>query len=319
MKAAILTNNGFQIDEQPIPTPGPGELLVKNIATGICEGDVFVYRSRTAEFPPTLLGHESTGIVEAIGTGVTGFTPGDKITAIGGAYADYFTAPTTTLVKLPDSINPLHALGEPIACCIHAANRFGIRLGDRVTVLGCGFMGLICLQLANRQGASFICALDPIKERRDMACQLGADVALNPIDQQPQDILGTYGEFDVVIEAAGVTNTVDMSGDLVKQHGRIIIVGYHQSHQGIRHINMKQWNFKAIDVINGHVRRHDEKQAAMAAGMALLANGRLKHRPPRHILPPHRRRHRLPASHQPQTRPLQSHPPHQLIASQLHQ
>ena len=59
----------------------------------------------------------------------------------------------------------------------------------------------------------------------------------------------------MVIEAAGVQSAVDLCTELVTQHGKIILVGYHQSNDGMRNVNMQQWNFKAIDVINGHVRR----------------------------------------------------------------
>ncbi|MEZ4591950.1 MAG: zinc-binding dehydrogenase [Chloroflexota bacterium] len=97
--------------------------------------------------------------------------------------------------------------------------------------------------------------------------------------RSPQQILEAHGEFDVVIEAAGVQSAVDLCTELVKQHGRIILIGYHQANNGLRTVNMQQWNFKAIDVINGHVRRQDEKLAAMAQGMALMQQGHLQTEP----------------------------------------
>ncbi|MBN1259166.1 MAG: zinc-binding dehydrogenase, partial [Anaerolineae bacterium] len=164
-----------------------------------------------------------------------------------------------------------------VACCVHAAERFGIRPGDRVAVVGCGFMGLVCMQLARYQGAGHILAVDPIDERRAMALQLGADAALDPTACVIADPY--KGEFDVVIEAAGVPAAIDLSTDMVKQHGRIIVVGYHQSNGGLRTVNMQLWNYKAIDVINGHVRRDDEKLAAMRKGVALMQEGILTTEP----------------------------------------
>jgi threonine dehydrogenase-like Zn-dependent dehydrogenase len=136
-------------------------------------------------------------------------------------------------------------------------------------------MGQVCLQLARYQGAGFICAVDPLPDRRDLAVQFGATAAVNPFEQDAAAMLAQYGEFDVVIEAAGTQSVIDLATDLVKQHGRMILVGYHQSNNGQRSVNMQQWNFKAIDVVNGHVRRNDEKLAAMKEGVRLMQQGHL--------------------------------------------
>lgn len=281
MKAAILTESGFEIHSISQPTIADHEVLVKTLACGVCSGDLFVYKNR-ADFVATYnrLGHEASGEVVAVGEGVTDVQLGDVVTALAlPAYSEYFVAPSDTVVKLPDTVDPTYALGEAIACCVHAANRFGIRPGDKVAIVGCGFMGLVCQQLAKHQGADFICAIDPLASRRAMSEQLGADVTYNPFEQSSADILAAHGEFDVVIEAAGVQSAIDLSTDLVTQHGRIILVGYHQSNNGQRTVNMQQWNFKAIDVVNGHVRREDEKVEAMRQGMALMAQGHIMTEP----------------------------------------
>jgi threonine dehydrogenase-like Zn-dependent dehydrogenase len=83
------------------------------------------------------------------------------------------------------------------------------------------------------------------------------------------------GEFDVVIEAAGVQSALDLSCDLVKKHGRIVIVGHHKTQDGLRTVNMNQWNWKALDIVNGHVHKYDEKLEAMREGVALMQQGRL--------------------------------------------
>lgn len=276
MDAALLTHSDFSLQVIGAPAPGPNEVLVRTLACGICEGDLFVYRNRQEYAKePLLLGHEGSGIVEAVGERVTTVAPGDLVTALGGAYGDYFVAPETMVAPLPAGVDPRLALGEPVACCVHAGNRFGVRPGDRVAVVGCGFMGLVCLQLARIQGASYICAIDPLEERRAMALQLGADAAhSSDALAEPVDLVA-LGEFAVVIEAAGVPSAIDLATALVAQHGRIVLVGYHQSHGGLRTVNMQQWNFKAIDVVNGHVRRDDEKYAAMRQGLDLMAAGRL--------------------------------------------
>ena len=277
MKTAILTPRGFEIEESPLPPVGDDQVLIRTLACGVCTGDLFVYKNReTLALKYPRLGHEATGVVAAIGRSVTDFQVGDVVTSLGHpAYAEYFVCQATALVQLPPEVDPIYALGEAIACCVHAANRFGTQPGDRVAIIGCGFMGLICLQLAKRQGAGFVCAFDPIAERREMSHRFGADVAYDP-----QAVAATeLGEFDVVIEAAGVQGAVDLGTELVRQHGRFILVGYHQSNNGRRIVNMQQWNFKAIDVINGHVRRLGEKVEAMRQGMELMRQGHLDTKP----------------------------------------
>ncbi|MCE9616054.1 MAG: zinc-binding dehydrogenase [Lentisphaerae bacterium] len=277
MKAAFLTRQGFEFREQDIPSCGPDEVLVKTLVCGVCEGEVQHYRIRANMNPPEyLLGHEGSGIVEKVGANVTGLKAGDAVTALGGKFTEYFVVPAERLVKLPSGVDPRWALGEPVACVIHAGNRFGTRVGDRVAVVGCGFMGLVALAVARLQGAAFICAFDPIPSRLKMAEQMGADVRINPQGRTPADVLKEVGgEFDVVIEAAGVQSAIDWCGELVRQHGRIVLIGYHMSDGGKRTINMQLWNYKAIDVVNGHCRRRAEKMAAMEAGVRLMAAGRL--------------------------------------------
>lgn len=281
MHVAILTPNGFELREIAIPTIGDAEILVKTAVCGICSGDVFVYKNRqTLAQQHSRLGHEASGHIVAVGRSVTGFTVGERVTALSyPAYADYFVARPDELAKLPDEVDSLHALGEAIACCVHAANRFGIQPGDRVAVLGCGFMGQLCLQLACYHGAGFICAVDPMADRRKLAGQFGANATVNPFEQDTAAMLAQFGEFDVVIEAAGTQSVIDLATELVKQHGRIILVGYHQSNDGRRTVNMQQWNFKAIDVVNGHVRRNDEKLVAMKEGVRLMQQGHLNTAP----------------------------------------
>ena len=274
MRQAILTRDGFRLSDAAVPQPAADEVLVKTIGCGVCGGDLHVFSVRDElGARETVLGHEASGVVVDVGAEVHDFAVGDLVTAIGGAYADFFVAGTDTVMKLPDSVDPIFALGEPLACCVHASERFGTRPGDRVAVVGCGFMGLICLQLARLQGAGEIVAIDPVPYRRDMALRLGADRAIHPDDAAVDD--PKTGAFEVVIEAAGVPSAVDLASELVTQHGRITLVGYHESNSGLRTVDMQLWNFKAIDVINGHVRRHDEKMQAMARAIDLLANGKL--------------------------------------------
>lgn len=276
MKVAVLTRQGFEFREQDIPPCGAGEVLVKTLVCGVCESELQHYRVRAGMEPPEyVLGHEGSGIVDQVGGNVAGFKVGDAVTALGGKFAEYFTVPADRLVKLPAGVDPRWALGEPVACVIHAGNRFGIRVGDRVAVIGCGFMGLLCLMVARLQGAAFTCAFEAMPWRMETARQFGADAAVNTRERTPADVLKEFGEFDVVIEAAGVQSALDWCGELVRQHGRIVLVGFHTVDGGKRTVNMQLWNYKAIDVANGHCRKRAEKMAAMQAGVNLMDAGRL--------------------------------------------
>ncbi len=280
MKQAVLTAKGFELREVDAPEPGPGQVLVQSLGLGICEGDVFRYRQFTGSQPAAdeevWLGHEGSGVVVKVGDGVKDVAAGDAVTALAGPYAEQFIIWSGGLVKLPEGLEPRRGLGEPVACCVHAAWRFGIRLGDRVAVIGAGFMGQMCLQLARLLGAAEVCSFDVLPWRLPVAEGLGADRTVDPSGKEPKDVLDELGEFDVVIEAAGTQSAVDLATALVRQHGRIVLVGYHQTGGGMRDVNMQQWNFKAIDVVNGHVRNNREKREAMAAGMRLVASGRLR-------------------------------------------
>jgi threonine dehydrogenase-like Zn-dependent dehydrogenase len=272
MKAAVLTRSGFLVREVKIPDIDEGELLIQIDACGVCSGDVFVYQNRhkLAETLPRLE-HEASGVIVEMGTKVAGFEICDPVTTFAvPAYAEYLAATPETVVKIPAEIDPSHALGEPIACCVHAGTRFGTRSGDRVAMVGCGFMGLISQQLVRYQGAGFICAIDPIEHRLELAKRFGANATAHPIEVSAGQILNSHGPFDLVIEAAGNQSALDLCTPLVKEHGRIILVGYHQSNDGIRTVNMEQWNLKAIDVVNGHVRNESEKLEAMQVGMEFL-------------------------------------------------
>lgn len=278
MKAAILTAEGFVIKEEKTPECGLNQVLVKSAGCGVCEGDVFRYVTRNdgaADHNGIRLGHEGSGIVAAVGHNVTGFKVGDKVTALGGDYAEYFVTTPDKLAVVPEGIDVKMALGEPIACCMSGARRFGVKMGDRVAIIGAGYMGLNCLQLVKLQGAAEIVVFDLLDWRLETAKKLGADIIVNSTDKAPVDLAAQLGAFDVVLEATGVQAAIDLGTELLRHHGTLNLVGYHQSNDGIRRIDMKTWNFKAITVVNSHVRDEVEKLDAMKAALKLMARGKL--------------------------------------------
>jgi threonine dehydrogenase-like Zn-dependent dehydrogenase len=260
---------------------GPGELLVRTVGCGVCSGDVFAYtrRRELAEGREERLGHEGNGIVEEVGEGVTGVKPGDAVTSLWGAYAEYFVSPAKYAVKLPDNLDPKWALGEPLSCMVHAMNRMTVGPRDRAAIVGCGFMGNLCLQILKSRGAGHICAVDTIPERREQALACGADEAFAPEEVPLHEDPHREGTFDAVVEAAGVQPALDLCGSMVKQHGLINMIAGHQSEGGMRTVNMYQWNWKAITVYQGHVRRREEKREALRQSVELMASGAVDMRP----------------------------------------
>ncbi len=279
MKAAVLNEKGFHIIEKEIPVPGPGQVLVKTAGCGVCEGDLFRYIHRhelaSMNFKGIQIGHEGSGVVTAVGPYVEHFSVGDRVTSLYGDYAEYFLAEASHLVHIPDGIKTHMALGEPVACCMAGAEHFGIALGDRVAVFGIGFMGLVTLQLARLQGASEVVVFDIIDWRLDKALAMGADRAVNNRERDAAALLAEYGEFDVFIEAAGVQAAIDVGTALTRKHGTLNLVGYHQSEGGKRSVDMKTWNYKALTVVNSHIRDDVHKRKLMADCLRLMAAGRL--------------------------------------------
>jgi threonine dehydrogenase-like Zn-dependent dehydrogenase len=284
VKAAVLSENGFEIREIERPVCKKNEVIIKTKYCGICEGDLHRYKMAVEnnELPEIdLLGHEGSGVVVEVGECVQGFEPGDKVTSMKeGAFAEYFAAAPAELAKIDGQGDYAELnkdpLGEAVACCVHAGNRFNLKAGDSVAVIGLGFMGIVSMELARLQGAVETTAFDLLDWRLEKAKNLGADQVYNPDELSEADKESLAERFDLVIEATGVQAAVDLATDLVKKHGRIVLLGYHQSNGGMRQVDMKKWNYKAIDVINGHVRNLKEKRDAMELGYRLVDKDKIK-------------------------------------------
>lgn len=239
------------------PRPGPGELLVRVEASGVCGTDRHLFHGEFPCKPPVTLGHEFSGIIEAVGDGVSGFGIGQRITgdpniacgrcvrchegrvnlcqnlqAIGihrnGGMADYVIVPQKQAFILPNGLNPLHgAFCEPLACCIHGIDIAAIKTGASAIVLGGGVIGLLTVQLALMAGATNVVLVTRQKSKRDLALQLGATAALDPSvpDFEAAIIHETSGGADVVMECAGVIETVEQAPRLARPGGKVVIVG----------------------------------------------------------------------------------------------
>lgn len=145
-----------------------------------------------------------------------------------GGFAEYCRVPAAQVYPLPDSVSfEEGALMEPLACAVRGIQMAEIEPGDTVAVLGGGPMGGLLIQLARIRGAGKIFLSEPIPKRRDIALSLGADMAVNPLqDDVRRALLSLDPEgADVVFEAAGLAATAEQSLHLAKRGGKVIFFG----------------------------------------------------------------------------------------------
>lgn len=219
-KGVVLTGaKQIAIEERPLPTPGPGEGIVKIELCGICGSDLHGWEAGGSVYPlGTLMGHEAVGTVENIGDGVEALKPGDKVAINGfspcgycvacrrglsnacvnnldrtignsdkldGAFADYIWLPEVEIMatKMPRQLSfEEGALTEPLATSVHAVRISQFQVGDTVVVAGAGPIGLLAIQVLKIGGAGRIIVSQSPGPRRELALQFGAEEAVNPRD-----------------------------------------------------------------------------------------------------------------------------------------
>jgi L-gulonate 5-dehydrogenase len=272
MKAFLATAPQIlELVEQPIPEPASNEVLVKTRTVGICGSDIHLFRG---DHPyttyPMIFGHEASGIIAALGKGVSGFAEGEHVVleplipcgkcypcSVGrrnccsnmktvgvtanGALAEYFTVPDYCIHKIPESLSfSLAALAEPFSIGFQAASRGAINNNDQVVIIGSGTIGLTILAAARQAGARVLIS-DFIDNRLEIACKMGADVVVNSQRENlPERVMGWTHGFgaSVVIEAVGSPATIESTIALAADAGRIVIAG----------VTKEKFGFRGVDV-----------------------------------------------------------------------
>ena len=237
----------FEVREMTFGPLGPKDILVNNKACGICGTDVHIYHGEkgSAEVtPPVVLGHEFAGVVAKVGEEVTSFKPGDHVAMdpnmycgqcvpcrvgkkqecehlfalgvnVNGGFAEYAVCPETQCFKVREDISfDEAAMAEPLACVIHGIDQAQIRPGQVVLVIGGGTIGLMMVQMARICGASTVILSEPVKMRRKIGMEVGADATIDPIHEDvPQKIWEICGRkgADVVIECVGKPFAVEQA------------------------------------------------------------------------------------------------------------
>ena len=265
MKALVVVENGrAEIQEVPIPSYGPDDVLVRVKACAICGSDVHGYDGSSGRRrPPIIMGHEAAGVIERVGAHVSKYQPGDRVTfdsteycgecyycrkgmvnlcenrrVLGvsceeysrpGAMAEYIAVPQRILYRLPDTVTfQQAAMVEPLSIAVHAVNMSPLKLGDRAAVVGAGTIGLLLIQTLRAAGCAQIIAMDVDDSKLDLAAEMGATVCVNTkredAPQRIRELTGGYGA-DVVFEAVGIPVTFQTALDSARNGGGVVLVG----------------------------------------------------------------------------------------------
>jgi D-arabinose 1-dehydrogenase-like Zn-dependent alcohol dehydrogenase len=251
-------NGPFELVEREIPEPGPASVRIKISACGICHSDSF---TKEGTFPgiryPRVPGHEIAGIIDAVGTGVAGWSAGQRV-GVGwhgghcgycdscrrgdfvtcqiaaqvpgitydGGYADYMIAPAEALALIPEELSPVEA--GPLMCAgittFNALRHSGARPGDVVAVLGIGGLGHLGIQFAAKMGFRTV-AIARGAEKQPLAKQLGARHYIDSQAQDPAKELTKLGGAKVVLATATSGKAIGAVLGGLGIDGKVVIVG----------------------------------------------------------------------------------------------
>ncbi len=257
--AVIVAPRKIKTKKVSIPDPGEGEVRIRLEGSGVCASSLPVWEGRNWFTYPVAAGnpgHEGWGIVDAIGEKVYNIEAGTRVACLTyNAFAEYDIAKAENIVPLPAFLNNKPFPGEAFGCALNIFKRADIKASHIVAIVGAGFLGMLLIQLAKSAGATVIAV-----SRRPFslytARENGADFIVQIEDYHKaidsvEKITG--GKLcDRVIEATGEEYPLNLSIELTKEKGRLIVAGFHQGE--MRCVNMQLLNWRGIDMINAHER-----------------------------------------------------------------
>lgn len=305
MRAAVATSftEPLDIEERPIPSPGPGQVLVRLEACGLCHTDIHAVHGDWPVKPglPFVPGHEGVGVVEGLGDGVTSRTIGQRVAlpwlghacgdcrycidgrenlcesqyntgySFDGGYAEYALADARFASPVPDGIPPLEA--APLTCAgvttYAAVKAAHVVPGERVAVFGVGGLGHLAVQYARLVGAQVI-AVDVTEQKLDLALELGADHAINAAEVDPVDAISELGGADVAIVLAVADSVFRQAFESLNRGGRMVLVSLPAD--GTLTVPIFETVLKGISIIGSIVGTRQD----LAEVFALHAAGRTK-------------------------------------------
>jgi L-iditol 2-dehydrogenase len=260
--AQLVAVRQFQLAEEPIADPGPGEVQVRVEAVGICGSDMHSYsEGAVGDTPclfPMVLGHEPAGTVTRTGAGVTGWSRGDLVACEPaifcyhcehcqtghhnlcahmrflstpghpGFFRETVNLPAENVLPLPRGLAAADgALVEPLAVALHSLKLAPPALGESAVVFGAGPIGLLTVAVLRLAGAGRIFVVEPLAHRRALASGIGADVALDPGQDAVAAILAdTRGRgVDLVLDCAAKPDTANDCLRVARAGGRVVYTG----------------------------------------------------------------------------------------------
>lgn len=301
----------IELREFPEPEPAPGKAVVQIAYCGICGTDVHAYQSG-APYNPAICGHEWSGTVSAaapdlevregdrvaIGiappcggcrscrhgdaahceTAFAGMIGQGSLAAPHGGFAPAIAIDAARLYPVSPRIDDRQAaMLEPATIALHAVRRTSLRLGDSVVILGAGPIGLLVAQCARAAGAGSLVVVEPQPSRRALASELGAELTLDPADDDAmarlRSVTGELGA-DVVFECAGIPDTIDTAVDISRRGGTVSLVGVPE---GPSTIDAAAWLAKEIQLTSSLGYQREEFELIQG----LVQDGRVK-LPPLH-------------------------------------
>jgi 2-desacetyl-2-hydroxyethyl bacteriochlorophyllide A dehydrogenase len=268
MKAAILIDDQkIRFGEVPTPSPKKDQVLVQVHWASICGTDLHIF---LGEFKPRvtyprILGHEFSGVVESVGENVFHLKKGDRVVVdpilwcnqcpaclngnqnacqflrllgvdVDGGFAEYVVADTDKVFKVPEGISLRDAvLVELYSLGVHSARKAMIEPGDKVVILGAGRLGLSVLEVIKQTAASWVCSVDPLGNRLEIAKKLGADLSIPVPEKDPveeilslTDGVGVDRVIETVGTAVGIENRdmpIAQAVRMARHGGRIVVMG----------------------------------------------------------------------------------------------
>jgi len=281
MLAAVITGSQkTETAEAAIPEPSAHEVRVKVEGCGVSSSNIPLWEGRNwFNYPRDAgaPGREAWGRIDAVGSEVKKLSPGDRVTMLSyHAFAEYDLARADEVAPLPRSLMGKPFPGEALASAMNVFRRARAEPGENVAIVGVGFLGALLTQLAARAGARVI-AVSRRAFALKVARKMGATetIALDDHRRVIEEVVDlTQGRCcDLVIEATGEQQPLDLSAELTRERGRLVIAGYHQD--GPRQVNLRLWNWRGLDVINAHERDPRVYVAGMREAVDAVTHGRL--------------------------------------------
>jgi D-arabinitol dehydrogenase (NADP+) len=297
MKSIVIQRpNEISLLERDVPEPGPGELVIQVMASGICGTDLHIYRGEYLGKYPVIPGHEFSGLVANIGSQITRFHVGDRVAvepniacdncinclnnrqnfclnwqAIGvtlpGGMEEYVIVPEKAVFSIGELPFEHGAFMEPLSCVVHGIERAHIGLADHVAILGAGPIGNLMLQMARLQGAAQITVLETNPGRAEFARQLGADLVVSDLEDMQTDT------YDIVIDATGAIPVMNRTIDFVRKGGTVLLFGVPPSGRNMELEGFKIFQ-KGLTVLSSFTSVRNSFQA-----VGLLQSGQIQVEP----------------------------------------